>query len=91
MCAAATLEGTGRGADHFPPPDRRAQTIAEAGRNMFLLRAEDVFIDLRTDSGTSALSQEQRATMEFGEESHAGRGATTGSRPRCAISTGTDT
>lgn len=54
------------------PVEQRLAAITEAGNNTFLLQNKDVFMDMLTDSGVNAMSDQQQAAMMIADDSYAG-------------------
>ena len=57
---------------HLPPVEERLAAISAAGNNTFLLQNKDVFMDMLTDSGVNAMSDQQQAAMLIADDSYAG-------------------
>ncbi len=56
----------------LPPVERRLEAVSEAGNNTFLLTNKDIFLDMLTDSGVNAMSDNQLAAMMIADDSYAG-------------------
>ncbi len=56
----------------LPPIERRLAAMNEAGNNTFLLYNKDIFMDMLTDSGVNAMSDQQQAAMLIADDSYAG-------------------
>ncbi len=57
---------------HLTTAEHRAEVVREVGYNLFQVHAQDVLVDLLTDSGTGAMSRDQWAALQHGDESYAG-------------------
>jgi tyrosine phenol-lyase len=73
---------------HLKPIEERLDAVKEAGYNSFLMSTRDIFLDMLTDSGTNAMSDQQVSSMLQADDAYAGSQSFERAKRPCRTSSG---